>query len=608
MTFIFRKAVCMGLMLFCLKVSGQYCTPTSRNPQVQPVITSVMLEGIANTNTQTPATDYSYSDFTTMTAQLTAGATYTLTVTGEAVFPHNLSAWIDYNHDFEFSAEELLSTRVLGGSQPLSVPISFTVPTVSLDGSTRLRVRAVEEPYGPWNLSNHPCLPFNFTGETEDYTVEITGGLDNNLEIRTISSPISGIALAIEHPAVTIRNNGGTSADGIVVKYSVNNGSVVAENIAGSLPSGDMLTHTFSTPYDFGQPGCHQLKMWVEWANDQLAADNSSEATICKLTLRTGTKAWYLHSNKNGGAEPLGIPPFSSTTNVVTMNTVFSAGGWQQEYFETADATTIFSDSSCVVFLDGSYDHTEPLESFLNAHLPKIENWVASGGKLFINSSKDGGEFFYTDLGFDSTRLVVYETGHMETGDATHPIFSGPHTPVGNEWSGFYVANAVVSGKGLATIVQENGDESFPGAPVLHLPTLAEKHWGAGLVVFGSIGASQFLTPMEESMNLRANILSYLHDCSFVSEASAIPESASTISVFPNPTSGSFTLSLQSSTSGAPQITVYDSLGRQVKAAQTSISFQENITLDLSGLPKGLYYVQVNDGKASVSKSIVLTD
>jgi hypothetical protein len=50
-----RKTAALAALLLCgLQAAGQYCTPTSRHPQVQAVLTGIMLEGIANTNTLIP--------------------------------------------------------------------------------------------------------------------------------------------------------------------------------------------------------------------------------------------------------------------------------------------------------------------------------------------------------------------------------------------------------------------------------------------------------------------------------------------------------------------------------------------------------------------------
>lgn len=86
-----------------------------------------------------------------------------------------------------------------------------------------------------------------------------------------------------------------------------------------------------------------------------------------------------IHSNIDGGAEALGTAPYFNTTNTTCMNAVFGEGNWTQEYFETVDPEVLFSDSSCFIFLDGSYNHIVSMEIFLNENRQLMENWVAAG-------------------------------------------------------------------------------------------------------------------------------------------------------------------------------------------------------------------------------------
>ncbi|MCP5108940.1 MAG: PKD domain-containing protein [bacterium] len=109
-----------------------------------------------------------YTDFTSLTANLTAGASANVSLT--PVFPSTTyteywKIWIDYNidGDFEDAGEEVFSdvstTTVTG---------SFTVPA-GAEGITRMRVSM------KWNAAPTPCEAFSY-GEVEDYTVNISGG------------------------------------------------------------------------------------------------------------------------------------------------------------------------------------------------------------------------------------------------------------------------------------------------------------------------------------------------------------------------------------------------------------------------------------------------
>jgi PKD repeat protein len=105
-----------------------------------------------------------YTDFTSITANLTAGATCDVSLTpGFSDYPYTefWKIWIDYNldGDFEDAGEE-----VFNGSGSSTVNGSFTVASVCV--TTRMRVSM------KWNSAPTPCEAFSY-GEVEDYTVNI---------------------------------------------------------------------------------------------------------------------------------------------------------------------------------------------------------------------------------------------------------------------------------------------------------------------------------------------------------------------------------------------------------------------------------------------------
>jgi PKD repeat protein len=109
-----------------------------------------------------------YTDFTNLTIDLNADATYNVSLT--PVFPSSTyteywKIWIDFNidGDFEDAGEEVFSdvssTTVTG---------TMTIPA-SASGLTRMRISM------KWNAEPTPCETFSY-GEVEDYTVNITAG------------------------------------------------------------------------------------------------------------------------------------------------------------------------------------------------------------------------------------------------------------------------------------------------------------------------------------------------------------------------------------------------------------------------------------------------
>jgi Zn-dependent metalloprotease/chitodextrinase len=140
-----------------------YCT-SSGNSQSYEYIAGVQVGDLNNPSGASP-----YSDFTYLTAYLIKGDTVNVALTpgfpGSA-YTENWKIWIDYNddHDFEDAGEE-----VFAGSGSSIVTGSFTVPTNTITGDTRMRVSMSYSTYPPI------CGTFTY-GEVEDYNANIIGG------------------------------------------------------------------------------------------------------------------------------------------------------------------------------------------------------------------------------------------------------------------------------------------------------------------------------------------------------------------------------------------------------------------------------------------------
>ena len=312
-----------------------------------------------------------------------------------------------------------------------------------------------------------------------------------------VTSPVSGIDLGVENVTVTIKNYGLNEIAEFPVSYSVDGGAVVTETFPGAIPSLGTADYTFSTAHDFTADGCYDITAYTSLDADGDATNDSYTEGVCNLGPITGTGAVYVYSNTTGGE------PWFTTSNTTAMNTAFGpeGTGWTRQYFETLDPALTFSPDNCFVFLEGSDSHANELETFLTANISLIENWVASGGKLLLNAAPNEGDGM--SFGFDGTTLTyAYFTNNATAADPAHPIFAGPFTPVGTDWTGSSFGHAIVSGTGLTSVIV---DLFNPTAVVL-----AEKAWGSGVVMFGGMTTNNFHSPLAEAANLRANILNYL--------------------------------------------------------------------------------------------------
>ena len=129
----------------------------------------------------------------------------------------------------------------------------------------------------------------------------------------------------------------------------------------------------------------------------QLIGNRSSETgTFAGFGAISGSGVVYMRSVTGS--------PWGTSTNEAAMNAVFGAGGWFDLRYETAVPANVFSSNTAVVFMEGGDFIANEMETFLNANRPLIEAWVASGGRLLLNSAPNEGNGM--SYGFGGTTLL----------------------------------------------------------------------------------------------------------------------------------------------------------------------------------------------------------
>ncbi|WP_159778684.1 GEVED domain-containing protein [Flavobacterium sp. 9AF] len=142
-----------------------YCNSTSQNA-TEEYIGRVAVGTINNASSGTSG----YENFTSISTNLTAGASYSITITPVwpgSTYSEGYAVWIDYNKDGDFldSGEQVWS-KTASTTTPVSG--SFTVPTTAILGNTRMRVSL------KYNGVPTSCETYSY-GQTEDYTINIVG-------------------------------------------------------------------------------------------------------------------------------------------------------------------------------------------------------------------------------------------------------------------------------------------------------------------------------------------------------------------------------------------------------------------------------------------------
>jgi PKD repeat protein len=139
-----------------------YCNGTGKAGTGGDYITNVMVGSIGNTSVQT-----SYSNFSNVVSNVVKNNAYPITVTLNYSFPLDyVYAWVDWNNNFVFENDELISMSALNASHQSTGTLN--VPVSAVNGNVRLRIRNIYGNDGPL-----PCG--DYWGEVEDYTLNVLG-------------------------------------------------------------------------------------------------------------------------------------------------------------------------------------------------------------------------------------------------------------------------------------------------------------------------------------------------------------------------------------------------------------------------------------------------
>jgi len=159
------------LQCYCIPVYVNGCIYDDDIKDV--ILTGDVAPGINNLNT--PCSGNGYTDYTSMSTNLTIGNSYSGNVTTSYDYPdENVQIWIDYNLDGLFDASESIAT-ISNMSNASTGAFSFTVPANISAGIHRMRIRLA---YSQIASDIDPCSSYSY-GEAQDYMVNIVAACDN---------------------------------------------------------------------------------------------------------------------------------------------------------------------------------------------------------------------------------------------------------------------------------------------------------------------------------------------------------------------------------------------------------------------------------------------
>ena len=169
--FTLLSAILPAIFFFAFQYSAtaQYCASTASAATTDEWITNVTFAGINN-----PSGNSGYSNFTSITANVTAGQSYPITVavfnSSTIAWTETVRVWIDWNQNqiFETSEQYNIGSQSVPGGSTVNFTSNIAVPAGALSGTTRMRVTNRFSTYAG------PCDTFTF-GEVEDYGVNVGG-------------------------------------------------------------------------------------------------------------------------------------------------------------------------------------------------------------------------------------------------------------------------------------------------------------------------------------------------------------------------------------------------------------------------------------------------
>lgn len=202
--------------------------------------------------------------------------------------------------------------------------------------------------------------------------------------------------------------------------------------------------------------------------------------------------------------------PWGATNNEASMDGVFGAGNWLDTTFETVNTGSLFSAATDFIFMEGGDDNANELEAFITANQTSMENWVASGGRLIVNSAPNEGDGML--FGFGVTLTYPAFDNDVHGVDSGHAIFNGPFGSTGSNFSGNSFSHATVSGVGLNDLIIDDVTSGI---------VLGDMFFGDGYAMFGGMTTLNFQDP--NAFELRQNIIHYAANV----ETNAVPEPTS---------------------------------------------------------------------------------
>jgi hypothetical protein len=375
-------------------------------------ISNVTFGSIVNTTTSAGG----YQDYSSLSTNVMAGSTYTISVTNGTSFPGDqVTVWVDFNQNGLFTDAGETFTLAYA---PTSVG-SIAIPANAGNGSTRMRIRL------NYTGVMSPCGSTTY-GEVEDYTLNISGGIElytyawsespaNNTLLSNIGSSVNAAVIpsTTDYTVVVTSYNGCTASGTTTV--TVNPLSCLAPTVSAACAG-----QPFGITANTSGGGAPFTYSWF----DGVVTTNTIDTTLIQ-TLAAGNYTYTVTVSDGCGAICSAIANFTvNPTPVVT-----ATGSTSGVTYQTLNYEVVGSDPTDTYQWQFSTNPTGPFTN-IGASTHTLSTVASSSGTFYIQCVVTNS--FGCSATTNQITTVITVAGDNVCAPIALPYgVSGPYTNVG---------------------------------------------------------------------------------------------------------------------------------------------------------------------------------
>ncbi|MBO4876336.1 MAG: T9SS type A sorting domain-containing protein [Bacteroidales bacterium] len=415
--------------------------------------------------------------------------------------------------------------------------------------------------------------------------VVVSGTNENDVALMSIDAPAPALSAqnATFQPQITIMNIGTANLTSLTATYTVNDGTPVTTSWTGSLAQYESATITFDEISLV--TGAYLFNFVVENPNGQTDEDPSNNTKSRNVLVSSGDVTIVRVSEPNG--DYCGYPQSTPTITVknasdfVVTSVVASYTCGDLSAEKTFDVSIAAGATANLEFDPIVIPEGEGSISFVVTTVNGGENQTQTPKTANFNIQSHSGEGFRLSLTADySSDQVTWDIKDAEN----NVLYSGD----AGEYTGTPVVTDFCIGAGCYTFnLYDSGGNGLNGLM---------GYLGTGDATFTNLNTNETLLSIDGSVSFSTKTIDF---CVEGTTESSI-ETATAMSIFPNPTSGMLNVT---SNDEIDSIEIFNSVGTTVLSCNVA---DNSSAIDMSNMPNGMYFVRVSTSKGIETVKVIL--